>query len=457
MAKIVDPDDLNQGTEVTIDTTALTITLNKAGNLSDDGVSLKALYSFIKEEWRYDATLIKYPFPMIPITDEQFEFYNGWDLYDSTSELLIRDGGWAVTSAGSSTKEFMNLTTLGSFQNSAADTAYYIQASDQTAVVETFLTGEVNQAIQIFADAANGDYNYRSFFKIFLREQGKTYDSYNLLSEQNLSTLTYRKYALPLSNALDANISASDSNIETDTGATYSAITVSYYSTAQTKTGFTTGSANFHVVIDAGSQARAYVYEKIQYLLRQDADIDSGSDFPYVWGKVADELLEFVGSDLYTKRQANGWGVFIDNINADDTNNLYFVDDAGNTVFYPYVATGSIVFNDNLQGDDDAYFWMFFTNAGGNAFGTDDAIIVDDATNVAISGLVGGASSYSFTFDYDNNVQGGRSSGTPAPVTVVAIGLETAQYVINDTSTITRTKGQAISLVAPLERNYAND
>jgi len=296
-----------------------------------------------------------------------------------------------------------------------------------------------------------------NFFKIFLREQGKTYDSYDLLTEQNLTSLTYRKYALPLSNATDANISASDNDIETDTGATYSAITVSYYATAQTKSGFTTGDANFHVIIDAGGEPRAAVYEKIQYLLRQDSDIDIRDEFDYIWGLVADELLEFVGSDLYTKSTAIG-GVFIDNIDPDDTNNLYFVDDNGTTVFYPYVATGTINFNDNLQGDSDAYYWMFFTTNPAGNYGTSDAVIVQDAsdsTSNQIMGLVNGQASVTFTFDYDGNGQGGRVSGTTPDITLVAIGLNSAQYV-STTGQITRSKGQQYSLVAPLERNYEN-
>lgn len=69
MALIVDPDDLNQGTEVTFATGAKTITLSQAGNLSTDGVTLKALYSFCKEEWKNDAALIPFEFPFVPITD----------------------------------------------------------------------------------------------------------------------------------------------------------------------------------------------------------------------------------------------------------------------------------------------------------------------------------------------------------------------------------------------------
>jgi hypothetical protein len=60
-----------------------------------------------------------------------------------------------------------------------------------------------------------------------------------------------------------------------------------------------------------------------------------------------------------------------------------------------------------------------------------------------------------FTFDYDGNVQGGRTAATDADITVVAIGLNTGQYV-RATGTIQRSKSNAVALVAPLERNYAN-
>ncbi len=93
MAKITDPDLLTENTEVTFNTGTKKITLAVAGNLSNDGVTLQALYSFIKQRWRLSSTLIKFPFPMISITSEQFELINGWDFADATSKNLIRDAG----------------------------------------------------------------------------------------------------------------------------------------------------------------------------------------------------------------------------------------------------------------------------------------------------------------------------------------------------------------------------
>ena len=51
--------------------------------------------------------------------------------------------------------------------------------------------------------------------------------------------------------------------------------------------------------------------------------------------------------------------------------------------------------------------------------------------------------------------QGGRTGGTDAGVTVVALGLRSAQYV-STTYTISATVGQNIALVAALERNYSD-
>jgi len=93
------------------------------------------------------------------------------------------------------------------------------------------------------------------------------------------------------------------------------------------------------------------------------------------------------------------------------------------------------------------------------AFGSCRATLVDDNLAANITGTITGccAPCACFTFDYDNNTQGGR---TAAPcnnpnVTVVAIGLCSAQYVVV-TSSIARTKTNTISVVAALERNFNN-
>ena len=81
------------------------------------------------------------------------------------------------------------------------------------------------------------------------------------------------------------------------------------------------------------------------------------------------------------------------------------------------------------------------------------AIVVNNNAGSSISGAIG-AASIAFDFDYDNNVQGGRTAATNAPIVIRAIGLEDAQFA-ETTGTITRATGLSFSVVAALERNYS--
>lgn len=453
MAKITDPDLLAQGSEVTITTATKKIQLNIAGDLSTDGVTLQCLYSFLKEEWKDDSNLIKYDFPMISITNEMFELINGWDFADATTKELIRDGGWALKDgSGVSQEEYMNITTLGSFDDAGNDQAYYLQSLGGTPT-SVVLPGPVNQAIKIYGDGTHGSVNYRTFFQIFLREQGKVYAFGDLIVDQSIASLTYKKYALPLSNAVDLKISESDVNI--DANAPYTGMSITWGAIQRTIGGV---AYDFSILIDGNQGTAEQIYEFVQRQLRQTTDIDDGAGD--VRGDIADEMLIFVGSTLKTKLTTDG-GVYIDDFQSADTNRLVFVDDTGAERTFPYVASGKISFNDNIINDASAKYWMFFTNddAGTNQgydFGTANAIIVKDNSATDITGLVSANPEIQFTYDYDGNVQrGAGSQGKDAPVTLIASGLGTAQYV-KATGTIVKSNANNFSLVAALERNYSN-
>ena len=59
---------------VFFDTDTRDVYLLEEGSLSGDGVTLQALYSFIKLRWKDDNDLIKHPFPMIAIIPSGFDW-----------------------------------------------------------------------------------------------------------------------------------------------------------------------------------------------------------------------------------------------------------------------------------------------------------------------------------------------------------------------------------------------
>ena len=127
MALITDPDDLNQNTEITIDTSSKTIELSVAGNLSNEGVTGQALYSFLKEEWKNDSNLIPYAFPMISITPEQFEFIEDWVPANDTTRNLIRSAGWReITASDVLEREYMGIISLGEIDSSNTPTTHLV-------------------------------------------------------------------------------------------------------------------------------------------------------------------------------------------------------------------------------------------------------------------------------------------------------------------------------------------
>jgi hypothetical protein len=386
MALITDPDFLNQGTEVVIDTSARTIQLVIAGNLDTDGVTLKAVYSFLKEEWRNDPSLIRYDFPMTPITDEQMQIgvssrNNGWNWADQTTRELIRTGGWQeVSNTGVVLSEYAGIISLGTLQ---VPTQVYYQQEFLGPTEDFVLEGVVNQAVKIFD--STGPVDQRDYFKLFAREQGDTYAT-SQLSEIGVALMTYQAYRFPLTTTTDIKVDATDNDIETL--APYTGMSITFYDSPQTRN---IGGIDydFGIIIDGNNGTAEQIYEFVQFQLRQLTNINDDVYNPVI-GNIAPELLRFIGDTLETlfvdnpltnSPDPNLGGVYIDNFQASDINRLVFRDNANTTVTFPFTATLTLNFSTTLQNDADAIYRVFFTNdnaadvPAGNNFGTDDAII----------------------------------------------------------------------------------
>ena len=138
------------------------------GNVSADGVTGQAIYSFAMQEWKDDDFLIaNSPFPMLTIDADAGKYIIGQDIsgnnnganwLDSTTHSirtrkLLRNAGWdEVSATGVTTARYVGVVTLGSFEDSASDTAYY-QFGDDTTVDDTVdfdFAGPVNEAVQFY-------------------------------------------------------------------------------------------------------------------------------------------------------------------------------------------------------------------------------------------------------------------------------------------------------------------
>lgn len=443
MAKLIDPDDLtysvNSATNMLrIDTTAKTIQLVAGGALvAKDGVTGQCLFSKLKEVIKASSVLISVPLPIREmIHDESMELVNGWTFADSTTIKMVRDCGVAyVNTAGAVTAMYACIVTLGAVISGAP---YFVQSSSTTASagafthVNTSTTFGVNELVQIYSDT-NGDgtpdYDYRSYFKVFLREQGKTYDE-SSNTDIGYAALTYKKYNFPITHAVDAGVTADDTAVDAYTG-----LSIQWYAAAQSASLGANGPYNFHVLINGNNKTHNEIYSWVQRQLRKTSDIDAdGTNAKN--GNVTPALVRMDGTTLKTIYQTAG-GVHITSPNAASLNNISEQDDTQAYRTYPLSVAVELEFDSYLTGDADSYFWVFATAD----YGTPGATPLLDSSSAQMKGAATANTSFAYTYSTD------------VPLTGVALGKAGAK-IATVTTTLT-TAGAKLVFTPGLERWYA--
>lgn len=457
MAKITSKSGLIEGVNIIIDETNKTIQLLEAGGLVfKDGVTMQAIYSFCVDAW---ATASKQdsPFPFYAIDNLSGQYsigtdgtrFSGWAFKDATTRNAIRDAGWAEYNvAGVEVAQYVGAIGLGSITPAGTCQPYYHLAPTDDAINFPF-TDQFNIGIKV---KDNVSLDKRTYFKAYIREYGKKFKSSVLADTGSTGTGPFKQNFL-VSNEDDLKITQL---LGTDqatgdtamTSAPYNGITVAYYTANQTRS-IGGSNYNFKIIINGNGGTLEQIYAKIQYLLRQSTDINTGGTAGVKKGKIQSDLLTFVGDTLVTSQS-----VYIDGVLSADSNRVEFYDDSNTKRINPYTAAGTMTFNSPLVGSGSSYRLMFKDPPGaGNDFGESGAITVNDASGTPITGTIS-AGSIAFTYDYDGNVQGGYTAGTDRNVVLIGIKPGTGKYVAAE-GVLTRSKAISLSLVAEQDRVYS--
>ena len=457
MAKITSKASLNVGTEIVIDEGAKTIQLVAAGNLVfKDGVTLQAVYSKLVDLWA-TSTYQDSPFPMYAIDalSGQFQIgtdgatYSGWNWADTNTRNALRDGGWAeYNAAGVKTAEYVGAVGLGSITPATTCQPYYHLAATDAPINFPF-TDQFNVGVKVYD---NVSLDKRTYFKAFIREYGKKFKSSVLADTGSTGTgpfkqnfLVANEDDLKLTTLLGTDQAAADTAMASGV---YAGITVAYYSTNQSRT-IAGVARDFKIIIEGNGGTLEQIYAKVQYLLRQNSDINTGGTAGTKNGKIQDELLRFVGDTLVTSQS-----VYIDDVLSADSNRVQFYDDTNTLRENLYEAAGTMTFNAPLVGAGSSYRLMFKDPRGAvNDFGESGAITVNNAAGTPITGTIS-SGSINFTYDYDGNVQGGYTAGTNRNVVLIGIKPGSGKYVAAE-GVLTRSKAISLSLVAEADRVYA--
>ena len=457
MAKITSKALLNVGTEIVIDEIAKTIRLVAAGNLvAKDGVTLQAVYSKCVDLWA-TATYQDSPFPLYAIDalSGQFQIgtdgatFSGWNWFDGTTRNMLRDGGWSeFNDAGVETAQYCIFVGLGAITPATTVQPYYHLASAD-APINFPSTDQFNIGVKVKDDAA---LDKRTYAKAFVREYGKKFKSSILADTGSSATGAFKQNFLvsneddlKITNLLGAVQATADTAMS---GAPYNGITVAYNTAAVPRT-IAGAARDFKIIIEGNGGTLEQIYAKVQYLLRQATDINTGGTAGSKIGKIQDELLKFVGDTLVTSQS-----VFIDDVLPADSNRVEFYDDTNTLRINNYTAAGTLEFNSMLVGAGSSYRLMYTSPTGaGNDYGEAGAVTVNNSAGTPITGTIS-AGVINFDFDWNGNVQAGYSGSTPRPVTLIAIRPGYGKFAAGS-GTITQSKSIKISATAEQDRVYS--
>lgn len=456
MPKITSKSQLNVGTELVINEPARTIQLVQAGNLIfKDGVSWQALYSKCVDLWA-TSSYQDSPFPFYAIDNLSGQYnigtdgstFSGWTFADTNTRNALRDGGWAeFNNAGVKTAEYCGFIGLGAITPASTVQPYYhIAATD--APTNFPFTDQFNVGVKVYD---NVSLDKRTYAKAFVREYGKKFKSSILADTGSSGTGPFKQNFL-ISNEDDLKLTALlGSNQATAdaamSGAPYNGITVAYYTANQNRT-IAGVSRQFKIIIQGNGGTLEQIYAKVQFLLRQGTDINTGGTAGSKIGKIQDELLRFVGDTLVTSQS-----VYIDGVLPADSNRVEFYDDSNTLRVNNYTAAGTLNFNSALVGAGSSYRLLYTTTPGGDDYGEATAITVNDAAGNPITGTIS-AASIPFDFDWNGNTQGGFAGSTVRNVTLIGIRPGYGKFAVA-TGQITQSKTISLSLVAEQDRVYA--
>lgn len=397
MAKITSRTSLNDGTEIVIDTSGKTVELVATGNLvAKDGVTLQAVYSKLIDLWN-TATYNNYDFPMYAKDARSGQFsigtngitYNGWTWKNANTRKYIRDGGWSeYDSSGVLQKQYVGVVSLGTLNSSGIQT--YYQTTNGGSPADFSYTDVPNEGIKVYDLGASLD--TRTYFQAFARAYGYTYDQ-STLAETGLTSTGAFKINVLLDNAVDSNITDNDANVAAN--APYTGITATWL----VGNGFTTatvgslvandvrqdtagrwfictspgtidaaGVANYtlnggsatlasysgerlvdadyyayNIIVDGNGATKEEIHTKLQYLLRQAGDIDSGAGTHL--GKITNVLSHITAGVLTTTT-----GVYIDDTQPADSAFLIYTDVTGVGRSIPVVTNQSVTISGAVAG-----------------------------------------------------------------------------------------------------------
>jgi hypothetical protein len=400
------------------------------------GIKMEALYAFENQERvtdenlrkfdRYFAGSYKYAGAYELINGNKFDDSDGTDtgLADNSAgnsddRVKIRGSGWVERNlAGAIGRIYYGVRSLGNIE--ALSQPYY-QLTAGGAPVDFAKDGDIDEAIQVYGDAAvdtnTTTFDSRTYLSNKVRSFGYNYDEKTLV-DSGVSQMD--GYASGFALGESAHLTSGNYTLADVYGGSqispWTGMGLEELDTPQTETGFTTADGDFTWVVNntvPGDLDQVVAF--LDALAQTDDDINDHTT-NVTNGKRVGTWYTYSADGKIQPRVGTGAaneGLFIEGLVGTDKNRVIFTDDAGDTKVYPAYSNVTVTVGANAVADSLAWFHAFFLDGpAGNDYNTINALTVEDASSVAVKGNVNSSgfrvvNAIVFEFDWYGDVIGG--------------------------------------------------
>lgn len=391
--------------------------------LDADGIKFEAIYAFEDQERASSAvsgeTLRFYD----RWTEGKFKFGGAYNFINgrtpslASDRSIIRGSGWnEIDASGSITRIYFGNKGLSNIFSSSQP---YYQLAVQGSATDFSKTGQIDEAIQVFGDVSNGNFDSRTYEAVSVRTYGNNYDRKETTTDLGISELGGYSTGFALDESVHLTTNTTDMPyadvITTPTGV-WVGMQLNYIASPSAKTEFSDGTGSrlfaWELINDNGATLDECVAWLDAFSTQAAMEADGLAVVTGNLGKDIDTWYTYNASgQIVTKSgvDPSTEGLYINNVPVADQQRVVMTDNGGTVKAYSFSVSLEATVGSVAKSDPNAWYHGFFASA----YNTAGAVTMQNSTGGDIKGMASTANSSNKiieAFDYTGDTVGGPAN-----------------------------------------------
>lgn len=387
--------------------------------IREDGIKFEAIYAFENQERAADESLRQFD----RWTSGTFKFggaynfVNGRTPSDDTDRAIIRGSGWnELDGSGVATRIYFGNKGLSNIEPGSQP---YYQLSVQGTATDFAKAGQIDEAVQVFGDVSNGNFDSRTYEAVSVRTYGQNYDRKETTTDLGITELGGYSTGFALNESAHLTTNETDhpfADVYTTPAGVWVGMELNHIASPTVKSGeFSdeTGSRLFswELINDNGATLDQCVAWLDAFATQSDEADGLGVNTGHLGKDIETWYTYNASGQIVTKSgvDPSTEGMYINNVPTADQQRVVFTDDGGTVKAYSFSVSVEAEVGATAKADANAWYHSFFA-ANYNSV---SAVTVQDSGASEVKGLAStadGDNKIIFAFDYTGDTVGGTAN-----------------------------------------------